>query len=59
MRVRPANELERGKPNLVNIVDDNCIVFDPHDASMTSLQSKESFLGATGQAATRVGATAG
>ena len=32
VRVRPANELERGKPNLVNIVDDNCIVFDPHDA---------------------------
>ena len=31
VRVRPANELERGKPNLVNIVDDNCIVFDSEE----------------------------
>ena len=30
-----------------------------HEVTLTSLQSKESFLGATGQAATRVGATAG
>ena len=39
VRVRPANELERGKPNLVNIVDDNCIVFDPHDADAQQEQA--------------------